>query len=445
MSSRSRYARGSSMRSLQSFIVLLWLFAPAPGIAVEVPLTLAEAQRLALVQSPLVGARRSAVEAAREQAVAAAQMADPVLKVGIDNLPVNGADAFSLTRDFMTMGRIGLMQEWTRADKREARRERYEREGERAFSQEEATVAEIRRDVALAWIDRYYAEAIVASVGEQLQEANREVEGAEAAFRGGRGNAAEVLQAKGAALALEDRAAEARRNVAMAIAVLERWVGPSAGAPLSGDPPYDSLAFDVGTLPRTLERLPAVRTLAFEADVAAAEARVAQVERDPDWSFEIAYQQRGPDYSNMMSIGISVPLPWNRAQRQDREVAARLAKLDGARAARADAMRQYSAQLRSWFAEWEGGRERIALHDQKLVPLAKDRTRAAIAAYRGGKGALSEVLAARRAELDVHRALLTVEQETARAWAQLTYLGTELAPASPGSPGSTPASAREKP
>src|SRR5512134_3083654 len=104
MSSRFRYARRSSLRSLQRFIVLLWLCAPAPGIAVEVPLTLAEAQRLALVQSPLVGARRSAVEAAREQAVAAAQMADPVLKVGIDNLPVNGADAFSLTRDFMTMG-----------------------------------------------------------------------------------------------------------------------------------------------------------------------------------------------------------------------------------------------------------------------------------------------------------------------------------------------------
>ena len=445
MSSRVRCARRGSMRRLQELFVLLLLIVPAITIAAEVPLTLAEAQRLALAQSPLIGARRSAIDAAREQATAAGQMADPVLKLGIDNLPVEGADAFSLTRDFMTMRRVGLMQEWTRADKRDARRSRFEREGERASSEQAATVADIQRDVALAWIDRYYAEAIVASVGEQAAEAKREVEAAEAAFRGGRGTATDVLQAQGAALALEVRAAEARRTVATAVALLERWIGPSAAAPLLGDPPYDSLAFDIGNLPRLLEQLPAVRTLESDADVAAAEARVAQAERDPDWSVEIAYQQRGPDYSNMMSIGISVPLPWNRTQRQDREVSARLARVDGARAARADAMRQYAAQLRTWFAEWETGRERIALYDHKLVPLAKDRTRAAIAAYRGGKGALADVLAARRAELDVHRSLITVTQETARAWAQLSFLGIDLAATSTRGNSGSPALAREKP
>jgi outer membrane protein TolC len=433
------------MRPLQHFIVLLWLIVPAIGIAAEVPLTLAEAQRLAVAQSPLLGARRSAIDAAREQSLAAGQMADPVLKLGIDNLPVDGADAFSLTRDFMTMRRIGLMQEWTRADKRDARRSRFEKEGERATSEQAATVAAIQRDVALAWIDRHYAEAIVASIGELAAEARREVEAAEAAFRGGRGSAADVLQAQGAALALEDRAVEARRNVGTTIAALERWIGASATAPLLGDPPYDALAFDVSALPGALEQLPVLRTLAFETDVAAADVRIAQAEREPDWSFEVAYQQRGPDYSNMISIGVSVPLPWNRAQRQDREVAARLARVDEARAARDDAMRRYSAQLRTWFVEWESGRERIALHDHKLVPLAKDRTRVAIAAYRGGKGTLAEVLAARRAELDVHRSLITVAQETSRAWAQLNFLGMELAATSGGRGGTESARARETP
>src|SRR5213594_2741353 len=50
-----------------------------------------------------------AVAAAREMAVAAAQLPDPMLKFGIDNLPINGPDRFSVARDFMTMRRIGVM------------------------------------------------------------------------------------------------------------------------------------------------------------------------------------------------------------------------------------------------------------------------------------------------------------------------------------------------
>src|SRR5689334_4021695 len=80
-------------------------------------LSLDEAQRLAVERSGLVTAQDAAIVAAREMAVAAGQLPDPVLKFGIDNLPVDGPDRFSLSRDFMTMQRIGVSQEVTRADK----------------------------------------------------------------------------------------------------------------------------------------------------------------------------------------------------------------------------------------------------------------------------------------------------------------------------------------
>ena len=62
----------------------------------------------------------------------------------------------------------------------------------------------------------------------------------------------------------------------------------------------------------------------------------------------------------------------------------------------------------------------------------------------GGKGALADVLAARRAELDVHRSLITVAQETARAWAQLSFLGIDLAATSTRGNSGSPVLAREK-
>ena len=427
----------SSLRIVCVGIALLAVAAPTASFAAESPLTLAEAQRRALAQSSLLAAQDSVVAAAREMAVAAGELPDPVLRFGVDNLPVDGPDRFSIGADFMTMRRIGLMQEWTRAAKREARMTRFEREADKARSDHAAAAATIQRDVALAWIDRYYAEAIVAVIATQAAEAKLEIEAAEAAYRGGRGSQADVFLARSAVAGLEDRASEARRRVATAIASLGRWVGAAADAPLAGTPPHGTLDLEAKTLVMQLERHPAVLALAQQQQVAAADARVAQANRDPDWTFEIAYQQRGSAFSNMMSVGVSVPLPWNRARRQDRELAAKLALVDEARALRDDALRMYTAQVRVLLAEWETGRERLNLHANALVPLSRQRTSATAAAYRGARGSLTEVLAARRSELDVHRDALGIEQDTARAWAQLNFLG--IGPVAAPATGSTTA------
>jgi len=122
--------------------------------AAETPLTLAEAQRRALERSTQLRARQWAVDAAREMAIAAGQLPDPVAKLQINNLPINGEDAWSLTQDFMTMRSVGLMQEITRAEKRAARAQRFESEADKSTAERLADVATIRRDAALAWLDR---------------------------------------------------------------------------------------------------------------------------------------------------------------------------------------------------------------------------------------------------------------------------------------------------
>ena len=96
--------------------------------AVAQPLTLDRALELARARSQAVVAQDAAAAAARELAVAAGQLPDPTLTAGINNLPVNGPDRFSLNDDFMTMRSIGVMQEFTREGKRKARTARYERE-----------------------------------------------------------------------------------------------------------------------------------------------------------------------------------------------------------------------------------------------------------------------------------------------------------------------------
>ena len=100
-----------------------------------------------------------------------------------------------------------------------------------------------------------------------------------------------------------------------------------------------------------------------------------------------------------------------------------------------DAILNHVAEIRVMLQEWRGNQARLRKYDDTILPLAKERTSAALAAYRGGAAAastLSFVLEARRMEVDVQLERLRLDMETARLWAQLnyqnTYIGGEQTP-----------------
>ena len=399
----------------------------AAGIAVSLPafaqpLTLGEAQRRAVERSRQLAAQDAAVAASREMAVAAGQFPDPTLKLGLDNLPINGPDQFSVTRDFMTMRRIGVMQEFTREEKRQLRGQRFEREAEKSLAEKAATIAAIQRDTALAWLDRYYAEATAAVIAEQAKEVKLEIVAAEGAYRGGRGNQADVFAAHSALAGLEDRASELNRRINTAKTGLARWMGDGAAAPLAGRPSIDSIRLDTSALETQLAHHPQIAIFSKQEEIASTEAKLAQANKKSDWSLEVAYQQRGPSFSNMVSIGVSIPLQWDQKNRQDRELASKLAMAEQAKAQREEALRAHIGEVRAMVTEWQNGRERLVRYERELVPLAKERTQAALTAYVGGKSNLTDLLLARRNEIDVRMQAVQLEMETARQWAQLNFL-----------------------
>jgi outer membrane protein TolC len=418
--SRAAFAAAARRRALT--LVLFSALCASGALGAEPPLTLPEAQRLAVARSRQLVAQEAALAAAREMAVSAGQFPDPIATIGVNNLPVNGPDAWSLSRDFMTMTSVGVIQEFTRAEKREARAQRYEREADKALAEKDSRLASIQRDTALAWLDRYYAEAMAVVVAEQSAQARTEIEAAETAYRTGRGNLADVVMARSALVSLDDRASEIGRRVSAAKIALARWIGSDAEAPLVGKPAIDSIRVDLQTLDEDLEHHPQIAVLARQEAVAAAEVKIAQANKKPDWSVALMYSQRGSAYSNMVSLNVSVPLQWDQTNRQDREVAAKLAMLDQARAEREDVLRAHIAEVRAMVAEWENDRERSARYARELLPLAGERTQATLGAYRGAKASITDVLIARRSEIDLRLQALQLEMDTARLWAQLNFL-----------------------
>src|SRR5262245_26899359 len=118
-----RLLRSSSM-PLHRTLLLLVCLGSLSSRAEEEPLSLDAAVTRALELAPQVTAQSASVEATQALAQSAGRLPDPQLVVGLDNLPVNGPDAYSTTSDFMTMRKVGVMQEFPSSAKRKLQRER---------------------------------------------------------------------------------------------------------------------------------------------------------------------------------------------------------------------------------------------------------------------------------------------------------------------------------
>jgi outer membrane protein TolC len=410
-------------RTALAAVWLAALCAPLWAAEAAEPLSLAQAQRMAEQRSQQLPAQDALSAAAREQAVAAGQLPDPVLKLGLDNVPTDGPDRGSLTQDFMTMRRIGIMQELPRAAKRQLKAERFERDAQRAVAQRQWALANLRRDTALAWLDAYYSQAMRQLVQQQLTEAGLQVQAADAAFRTGRGSQSDVFAARSAVLQLEDRLSQIDRQARNASLQLGRWVGAAAAErPPQGLPAWQSLSLQEADVTAHLQKHPALQVMQAEVDAAETEARLAEANKQADWSVEASYAQRGPAYSNMLSIGVSIPLQWDQKNRQNREVSAKLALVNEARARFDEMLRTHEAEVRAGLNDWQTGKARVVRYQEQLLPTAQQRVAAALTAYRTGKGDLTSALAARRDEIDTRLQALNLELETARSWAQLQFL-----------------------
>ena len=428
---RSRGPRRRLAWPCVPLMALLLVAAPASRAQDAAPLALRDAVRAAVARAASPEAAGATARAAQEMAVAAAQWPDPVLRLSLDNLPVDGPDRLSTTRDFMTQRSVGLMQTFTREDKRRARADRFEREAEAALAERRVRIAAVQRDAAIAWFERHAAERRLALLRAQRDEAQLEIEAAEAALRGGRASPADILDARDALAQIDQALLAARAELANARRVLARWTGGPDEQPLAEAPPLERHAFVAHAVADRLDLHPDLLQLSAREAAATAEAAVARAEREPDWSAELMFSQRGSRYSNMVSVALSLPLPWDRPQRQDRELAARLAQAEALRAEREELAREHRSQTEAWIESWRAGLARLAWIDRDREPLLRQRIDAALGAYRGSGAPLATVLEARRAALALRMERIEVELETARLWARLEFLIPGPGPSNP--------------
>ena len=390
--------------------------------ASEGALTLDAAIERALRDAPQVLSAQASLESAQDLRTSAGRLPDPELVVGVDNLPVTGPDQYSLTRDFMTMSKVGVMQEIPAGAKRRLRADLASREADVAEAQLRATRFEIASATAEAWIGAATSEENLARLRALRRDLDTQSAATRAGLASGRSTAADALSSESTLAQLDNQILKLEQKRAMSRAELSRWVGDDASGNLSELPWRRELDVTPAALAENVAAHAPLAPIAARVEAARTAVDLARAEKRSDWSTQISYAKRGPDYSDMVSLEFRIGLPLFAKNRQNPAIAAKLASVRAAEADEESALRMHRAEIEGTAATWRLGKSRLEHFDATLLPLARDRTRAATSSYGAGRGELRAVLEAFRDEVEQQQQYVDLEGEVTRAWVFLHLL-----------------------
>jgi len=415
---------GMGRKHVPRILLTIALAGLAPLLRAEV-LDLATAESLALGADPSVESLRSRQAALNELEVAAGQLPDPMLKMGVMSLPT---DSFQLGQEPMTQVAFGVVQKFPRGDSRELRAEQ--------FSERATGLNEQARDLELRVVLSVREEFLEVLKQRRLAEINRQ---AEAAFSDleeitrdyyatGGAQQQDVLQAAVELAKVRERAQRIAEEEDRSRARLATWIGDDAWRPLDGGWPTIAEPAPLEAEKNNLANHPRLRALHQEVVVADTAVELAEQAYKPEFSVDLAYGGRGgtnadgSSRSDLLSVMVMMDLPLFTGKRQDRTVAASVAESSAAAFARDDVYRRMRSEVDLHNRTLARQRQRLALFEDSLLPEARSNAEAAFQAYQAALEDMTTLMRARITEFDLQLDYVRLLTESLKTRARLLYL-----------------------
>ena len=390
------------------------------------PLTLAEAEDLALEQEPGYEALLARSRALAEQAVVAGQLPDPTLRVGVANYPIQSG---SFSTEGMTQAQLGYRQSFPSGDSREFSTLQFESLSLQMSENASARQRDVLSQARSHWLDAYYWQQARSMVMETRPFFADLVEITRSWYAVGRKTQQDVLRAELELNRIDDRLIEIDRHNSQAVAALAEWTGRAATRPSAPKlPDWDSLP-PLAVLQSNLQAHPVLLAAGARVNAQDAQVSVAEESQKPGWSIDVGYGYRegelanGDPRSDFISVAVTTGLPFFRKNRQDRALAAALSERGAAEYELEQLRRHLSSELDAAYAHWHDLDRRAALYESSILVLAADHAQAALLAYQSDAGDFADVMRGYIDELNTRLDYLRLQIERAQSYAVLANLG----------------------
>ena len=343
----------------------------------------------ALQHNPEIAAARREQEAAEQRIKPAGALEDPMLEVGIINLPTG---SWSLRREEMTMKMLGLSQRLPFPGKRALREEAAAIDAQVAEYAYRETVNRVVRDVRIAHADLALVGESIRLISQNKTVLEQFLQIAQSRYAVGQAAQADVLRAQTQLSKMVDELIRMDRDRTSAASDLERAIGRRGALvtrSVSQHALDDTSLEEEPLVARAESERPQLRALQAAVSRAAKTVELARKDYYPDFDVKLAYGQRdrmpdGARRDDMVSLTVGINLPIWGASKRDPRVAEGLAM-------RGQAEQMYLAQrnelvmkLRQQVALAEQSARSERLYRSSVLPQARLTVEAALAAYRVG-------------------------------------------------------------
>ena len=382
-----------SRRTRLRFGLLAFLFVTcgaAFGAGEEVPDPLlrdllTEASR----SNPDIQVAQRDLDAARSRVSPVGALDDPMLELGVVNLP---AQSRSFRTEDMTMKMIGLTQRMPYPGKRALRKAIAEREADAAEQNLQELANKVRRDVKVAYFDLALVEESERVTQNNLRLMEQLSSIAESRYAVGQATQSDVLKAQTQRARMQEELIKLGRERPMFESELNRALG--RGAPVSVQPgalQLLELELPVEDL-RAAARASRPQLIAQQRtiDRTAAMLDMARKEYYPDVDFRLSYGQRDPTpdgmkREDMISFVVAINLPVWRGRKLEPRVSEAESMREEARSMYQAKLNETDAMLRQQVAAAEQSLRSARLYESALLPQARLSADASLTAYRVGR------------------------------------------------------------
>jgi outer membrane protein, heavy metal efflux system len=382
-------------------------------------LTFSAALRLAEQNTPILRARAIAVKAADFELEPAAELPDPQLVLGLNNVPATGPDRGHLGQDFMTMQRIGIMQNVPNRSTRKARVALAKAQIVEAEAELTIERARVLHDAAKAWLDCYFLEHRLPLFDELEQDLRLLTKVSQAQLAANTGNTLAALDPAKQSAELADIRDDTYQKLAAARARLQSLIGDDTDMPLGGTSP--ALAIDPSQIREHLHRHPKLALYEPLTSLAEARLQTAEADRQANWSIGVDYQHREAPFDDMVSLELRFDLPVFPATRQNPRIAAERSRLRALQLEREAMLRDHAADLTSDLAIHRSVVRQLNRITSTWLPLAEQGLALAMAGYRAGQQEFTTTLSERRNLINVRLRELDLQHQRAVLAAKLIY------------------------
>lgn len=392
----------------------------------QVPLTHAEAEDRALEQEPGQAAFRARADALEERAVAAGQLPDPTLRMGLANFPIESG---GFTTEGMTQVQFGLRQSFPPGKTRAVSTRQFQSLAAEMAENADARGRDVLTSVRNAWLEAYYWNQAYTIVTDSRPFFVDLVTITRSLYAVGTKDQQDVLRAELELSRLDDRIIDINREHARARAALSEWVGLESQRPIAEKLPAWETVPTLEAMRTNLVSHPALQAADARIDARRAGIDLAKEKYKPGWALDLGYGYRdgslptGTPRSDFVSLSVTVDLPLFRKNRQDRGLAAALSERRAADESKDQLLRRLTSQLDAEYARWQDLSRRVDLYERLILTQAEDQANAALAAYQSEAGDFADVMRGFIDDLNTRLDHIRLQIERAQSYAVLANLG----------------------